>query len=160
LAATISGANVHDKWMLAETLDAVVVRAPRGPRRPRNLCLDKGYDYRDTEAAVRRRRIRPHIRRRGENALLGCARGKPRRWVVERTNSWHNRFRALLIRWERKSDNYLGMLHLACGLIALRTALPQASSAVRFQNTRPLPPLEGFNRFDTQKREQPRRSLA
>lgn len=34
LAAMLSGANVHDKWMLAPTLDAVVLRAPRGPRRP------------------------------------------------------------------------------------------------------------------------------
>ncbi len=118
LSAIITGANVHDKWMVAQTLDAVALRAPRGPRRPTHLCLDKGYDYRDTEAAVRARGVVPHIRRRGENALLGCVRGKPRRWVVERTNAWHNRFRALLIRWERKAEHYLAMLHLACGLIA------------------------------------------
>jgi transposase len=122
LAATITGANVHDKWMVASTLDAVAMRGSRGPRRPQHLCLDKGYDYRDAEAAVRCRGIRPHIRRRGENALLGCVRGKPRRWVVERTNSWHNRYRGLLIRWERKAENYLGMLQLACGLIAYQQA--------------------------------------
>ncbi len=122
LSAIITAANVHDKWLVATALDALALRGPRGPRRPRNLCLDKGYDYSDAEAAVRHRRIVPHIRRRGENALLGCVRGKPRRWVVERTNSWHNRFRALLIRWERKAENYLAMLHLASGLIALRMA--------------------------------------
>ncbi|EKO62237.1 transposase DDE domain protein [Leptospira kirschneri str. H2] len=43
--------------------------------------------------------------------------GKPRRWVVERTNSWHNRFRAILIRWERKSENYLASLYLASTII-------------------------------------------
>ena len=53
-------------------LDAVVLRAPRGPRRPEHLCLDKGYDYTDAEAAVRARRISPHIRRIGEQPLLGC----------------------------------------------------------------------------------------
>ncbi len=120
LAALTTPANVHDKWMVADVLDAVVLRGPRGPRRPENLCLDKGYDYADAERAVRSRRIEPHIRRRGEPPLLGCVRGKPRRWVVERTNSWHNRFRALLIRWERKASNYLAMVHLACGLIAFR----------------------------------------
>jgi transposase len=120
LSVIITGANVHDKWLVGQTLDAVVIRAARGPRRPKHLCLDKGYDYRDSEAAVRVRHIKPHIRRRGENALLGCVRGKPRRWVVERTNSWHNRFRALLIRWERKARHYLAMLHLACGLIAFQ----------------------------------------
>ncbi|EKS00957.1 transposase DDE domain protein [Leptospira mayottensis 200901122] len=39
--------------------------------------------------------------------------------VVERTNSWHNRFRAILIRWERKSENYLASLYLASSIIAL-----------------------------------------
>ncbi len=66
LAVTITGANVHDKWMVGQTLDAMVLRGPRGPRRPKNLCLDKGYDYADCEQEVRRRRIVPHIRRRGE----------------------------------------------------------------------------------------------
>ena len=123
LAAEITGANVHDKWLVAQTLDAVVVRAPRGPRRPMHLCLDKGYDYADAEAAARARGITPHVRRRGEKPLLGCVQGKPRRWVVERTNAWHNRFRGLLVRWERIGSHYLALLHLACALIAFRQAL-------------------------------------
>ena len=122
LSVLITGANVHDKWMVAAALDAVVLRAPRGPRRPKNLCLDKGYDYADAEAAVRARRIIPHIRRRGEQPMVGCVRGKPRRWVVERTNSWHNRFRGLLIRWERLAENYLAMLQLVSGIIAYQAA--------------------------------------
>ena len=109
--------------MAGQALDAVVLRAPRGPRRPEHLCLDKGYDYADTERAIKKRRIQPHIRRRGEPAMLGAAHGKPRRWVVERTNSWHNRFRALLIRWERKAENYLGLVHLACALISFQRTL-------------------------------------
>jgi integrase len=122
-SAEITGANVHDKWLVAQTLDAVVVRAPRGPRWPLNLCLDKGYDYADAEAAVRARGITPHIRRRGEKPLLGWVQGKPRRWVVERTNAWHNRFRGLLVRWERIGAHYLALLHLACALIAFRQAM-------------------------------------
>jgi hypothetical protein len=75
------GANVHDKWLVGQMLDAVVLRAPRGPRRPEHLCLDKGYDCTDAEAAVRAPRITPHIRRIGEQPLLGCVQGKPGRWV-------------------------------------------------------------------------------
>ena len=45
---------------------------------------------------------------------------KARRWVVERTHSWINRFRGLLIRWCKKGRNYLAMLHLACALITYR----------------------------------------
>ena len=122
LSVLITGANVHDKWLVANALDAVVLKSPRGPRRPRHLCLDKGYDYADSEAAVRSRGIIPHIRRRGETPMLGCVRGKPRRWVVERTNSWHNRFRGLLVRWERLSENYLAMLQLASALIAYQAS--------------------------------------
>lgn len=122
LAVPITGANIHDKWMVGKTLDAIPLRCGRGVRRPVNLCLDKGYDYREPDIETRARRIIPHIRRRGESPLLGCVRGKPRRWVVERTNSWHNRYRALLVRWERKSCNYLALLMLACALIALQQA--------------------------------------
>lgn len=122
IAVEITGANIHDKWMAGATLDAVVLRAPRGPRRPANLCLDKGFDYADTEREVRDRGVIPHIRRRGEKPLVGCVRGKPRRWVVERTNSWHNLFRGLIIRYERKGANYLALLHLASGLIAFQQA--------------------------------------
>ncbi|MCL8267477.1 DDE transposase, partial [Leptospira weilii] len=43
--------------------------------------------------------------------------GKPKRWVVERTNSWHNRFRAILIRWERKAENCLASLYLASSIV-------------------------------------------
>jgi putative transposase len=59
LSVLIAGASVHDKWMVAAALDAVVMKAPRGLRRPWNLCLDKGYDY--AETAVRTRGIIPHI---------------------------------------------------------------------------------------------------
>ena len=121
IGLTISGANVHDKWKALPTLDDAKVHTP-GHQRPKNVCLDKGYDYRDVERGVKRRRIKIHLRRRGESRLLGCPKGKPRRWVVERTNSWHNQFRGLLIRWERKGDNYLAQCHLGSALIAFQQA--------------------------------------
>lgn len=122
IALEITGANVHDKWLVGTTLDAVPLRCGRGVRRPKHLCMDKGYDYVEPEEEAKQRKVVPHIRRRGEQPLLGCVRGKPRRWVVERTNSWHNRFRGLLVRWERKPQNYLALLQLGSGLIALQQA--------------------------------------
>jgi transposase len=63
-----------------------------------------------------------HIRSRGEEiyALTAQAGFRARRWVVERTHSWFNRFRRLLVRWEKKPENYLAMLHFACGLMTWR----------------------------------------
>jgi putative transposase len=110
VAVQITAANIHDKWMVGKTLDAVAPRAGRGIRRPHHLCLDKGYDYWEPEAESRERGVTPDIRRRGEQPLMGCVRGEPQRWVVEGTKSWHNRYRALLMRWERKTANYLALL--------------------------------------------------
>jgi len=118
-AAVLGPANVHDKWTLAEALDSVVLRAGPWPRRPHRLCLDKGYFLRDCEEVVRARGIVPHTRRKGEAPLVGRVHGNPRRWVGERTGSWCNRYRALLVRWEVKASNYLALFHLACALIAL-----------------------------------------
>jgi putative transposase len=47
---------------------------------------------------------------------------KARRWVVERTHSWMNRFRRILIRWEKQADNYVALLHFVCGFLSYRCA--------------------------------------
>jgi len=64
-----------------------------------------------------------HIRGRGDEAeaIKREAGFRARRWVVERTHSWLNRCRALLIRWSKKPENHLGFLHLACALITWKT---------------------------------------
>jgi len=99
LGQQLSGANVHDKWGALPTLDDAKRNAPSHRKRPRHCCGDKGYDFADVEMRLKARGIEPHIRHRGEEAR-SCRRGKPRRWKVERTQSWQNRYRALLIRWE------------------------------------------------------------
>ena len=47
---------------------------------------------------------------------------KARRWVVERTHSGINRFRRILIRWEKKVENDFGMLNFVCAWITYRSA--------------------------------------
>ena len=100
------------------TLDGVVLRK-RPSVETHNLCLDKGYDYPEIEHESINRGLTPHIRHRGEvgrgRMVKNVHRG--RRWVVERTNSWHNRFRKLLVRYEKKVENYLGLVQLACVLL-------------------------------------------
>jgi len=88
---------------------------------PQGLCLDKGYDYDVIRELAIEFGYTAHIRTRGEEAQA-CEAGFPaRRWVVERTHGWLNRFRGLLIRWAKKAKNYLAFLHLACGMITWRT---------------------------------------
>lgn len=123
LAATITAANCHDMKACFATVDAVrPVRPAIRPYHPQHLCLDKGYDYSEIDQGVRERGYTPHIRRRGEPKLEpgGPRRHRARRWVVERTGSWHNRFRKLAVRFEKKACNYLALVHLACCLIIYR----------------------------------------
>jgi putative transposase len=78
------------------------------------LCLDAGFDYDEVREAAAEFGYSTHIRSRGEEKQAKQAGEKARRWVVERTHSWLNRYRRLLIRWEKKAQNYLALLHLAC----------------------------------------------
>lgn len=83
------------------------------------LGLDKGYDYDDVRDLVKAFGFTAHMRARGEAAIAikQKASFKARRWVVERTHSWLNRCRRVLIRWEKRADTYIAMLHFACAII-------------------------------------------
>lgn len=121
----VEGANRHDMKLVQATLDSIVVTRPEPtPDQPQGLCLDKGYDYDEVRALVAAFGFTAHIRPRDEEArdLARDANHRARRWVVERTHSWMNRFRRILVRWEKKSENYLAFLHFACALIAFRTS--------------------------------------
>ena len=121
----IDGANRHDKKLVEATLESIPVhRDLPDAGEEHGLCLDKGYDYDDIRALVAEFAFPAHIRARGEEAqaLKREAGHKARRWVVERTQSWLNRYRAILIRWNKKADNYIARLHLAFALIAYRAA--------------------------------------
>ena len=125
VGVVVAGANRPDMKLVRATVDSVVVKRPHPTKkRPQGLCLDKGYDYAEVRATVREFGFTAHIRARGEEAQAlkrhaGC---RARRWVVERTHSWMNRFRRVLIRWDKKVDNYRAFLHFACALIAFRAS--------------------------------------
>ena len=123
LGIVITGANVHDSQVLAATLEAIVVERPKPTQeQPQHLCLDKAFDNPTCEAAVVKAGYTPHIRRIGEEKLdpEGEKTHPARRWVVERTWAWLSRWRGILIRWEKKADNYLAILKLACALLWFR----------------------------------------
>ena len=111
--------------LVEETLASIVVARPLPTEeQPQGMCLDKGYDYQEVRDLLAEFGFTAHIRSRGEEAkaLKAEAGKRARRWVVERTHSWMNRFRRILIRWEKKPENYLAFLHFACALIAFRAA--------------------------------------
>ena len=125
LSVAVDGANRHDMKLTRRTLEGVVIERPDPTAAsPQNVCLDKGYDYDEVRDILQEFGFTAHIRPRGEEAqaLREEAGKKARRWVVERAHSWMNRFRRLLVRWDKKPENYLAFLHFVCGLIAFRAA--------------------------------------
>ena len=122
LAVVVRGANVHDSLLLQDALEAVVVEPPDPREHEQHLCLDKAFDGAPSEATAKVFGYEPHIRRIGEEKkdAKGRKTKKARRWVAERTISWLNRCRGIIIRYEKKAENYLAVVQLACALLWYR----------------------------------------
>ena len=124
MGLVLEGANRRDMKLTESALRSLppAAEAARDAHRAaghdQHLCLDAGYDYAQGRAVVDALGYTAHIRPRGEEARAKKAGQKTRRWVVERTHSWLNRFRHLLTRWAKKPENYLAMLHFACARIS------------------------------------------
>jgi transposase len=108
---------------LPEVLDAIV--APRPPvteDAPQNLCADAGYVGETARAQMEERDYVPHVRPRGEEMDEKAKNPgyKPRRWVVEVCHSWFNRFRKLLVRYEKTDRSYMALVMIAAAIIAFR----------------------------------------
>ncbi len=125
MGLAVAGANVNDFKLARQTVESIPVKRHRPSRhKPQHLCLDKGYDYDEVRDLAVEFGFTAHIRSRGEEAKLirRSSRFKARRWVAERTHSWMNRYRRILIRWEKKPENYTAMLHLTLGCIAFQAS--------------------------------------
>jgi putative transposase len=123
LGIVVDGANVPDARLLKQTIEAIVVERPQPTEQaPQHLCLDKGYDNPTGRQTTEEYGYVPHIRRIGEEKLDDQKRKRhpARRWVVERTLGWLSKCRAILIRYDKKACNYLGLLKLACALLWFR----------------------------------------
>jgi transposase len=120
LAIWLTAANVNEGTLLEDVIDAIEpIRRPRGRpgrrrKRPDKLHADKAYASRSNRQALRQRGIMPRLARPGIDSSQHLGRF---RWVVERSLGWLNRFRRLVIRYERRSDIHLAFLDLGCALI-------------------------------------------
>jgi len=123
LAVQVAPANRHDMKLVAATLVSMMCIRPRDGKVSR-LCLDLGYDYDEVCSIVHIAGFEPVVLSRHKERQSKLQHGaRARRWVVERTHSWLNRFRRLLVRWEKREDTYLAMVQFACALITWRAAL-------------------------------------
>ena len=111
--------------LVQATIESIVAERPEvTEEQEQGMCLDKGYDYDALRATLEEFGFTAHIKARGEEAkeLQAEAGKRARRWVVERSHSWLNRLRRILVRWDKKPENYIAFVHFACALIAFRAA--------------------------------------
>jgi transposase len=123
LSLVVSAANRHDVTQVEAVLKSIITPSPAavGSCRPK-LYADKGYDSDPIRRLMELFGYSPHVKSRNyENRIK---KSKPdtklHRWVVESCHSWLNRFRKILIRYEKTDASYLALLQLACAIIALR----------------------------------------
>jgi len=127
LSIAVSGANLHDSKLLDRTLAQVVVQRPEvtGWNNYQYLCLDAGYIGYPVSKIARKHRYYARVKSRAEERLIKYryADSKPRRSVVERTHSWLNRYRELLVSFEKTEASYTALLQLAAPLICWRQTM-------------------------------------
>jgi transposase len=124
----VEKASPAEVTLLERTLDNVRVTRHRGhrPHQPHRLIADRGYDSNRVRALLVQRAIEPIIPKRRHNTVATHQDGRKlrryrRRWVIERTNSWLQNFRRLVVRYERAARNFEALVHMACVLITLKT---------------------------------------
>lgn len=123
LSIIVTGANRHDVSQIAAVLDAIVVSRPSPPkRRSKHLCADAGYTGAPARATIEAHGYIPHVKGRGPEAdeKRRHPTKRAKRWIVEVAHSWFNRFRKLLVRYEKLECSFLGLNHLAAAIIAFR----------------------------------------
>ena len=144
LSVVISSASTHDINLVTEVVDKTIIKRPKSLSKSKNkrrrrqrrqhLCLDKGYKSAEEEQELIKRGYILHIpikkkkKKKGEDGkekmdekdVPNRKKYSPKRWVIERTNSWHNRFRKLFTRYEKKTENYLGLVQFSCCMIIYR----------------------------------------
>ncbi len=119
LGAVLAAANVNDHLLLKETIEAIVIERPEPtPEAPQHLCLDADYDNGPSRKVADAAGYTPHIvpKEKQKRSKARTKGHKPRRWVVERTLAWLSKCRAILVRYDKKDENFLGLVQLACAL--------------------------------------------
>jgi transposase len=113
-------ANRNDSPLLASTLDTLADRAlPPGET---TVHLDRGYDSGKTRAELDRRGLASCIAKVGKPAPLRAT----SRWVVERTNAWHNAFKKLAWCTERRGAVVRFYVAQANAIIIVRRLVREA----------------------------------
>jgi len=122
LGIHVDAASPAEVTLLPATLEQLDQAQLAGS--PERLIANKAYDSNKARQQLVERGIEPIIPARSNNRKATHQDGRKlrryrHRWIVERTNSWLQNFRRLVVRYEKSVENFKAMLHMACALICL-----------------------------------------
>lgn len=120
LGVHATSASPHEVTLVAATLAASCAE-----KEPEQLIGDRAYDSDPLDEALEERGIEmiaPHRsnRKKPKTQDGRKLRRYKRRWKIERLFAWLGNFRRLVVRYERRVENYLGLVRLGCIIILLR----------------------------------------
>ncbi|AGU53856.1 putative transposase [Variovorax paradoxus B4] len=113
MSLVVTGANEHDLTQLDAVLQAIVVKRKRpSQRRSKHLCADGGYRGRRALQIIESHGYIPHVvdRSKEADAKRRDPTKRARRWGVEVCHSWFNRFRKLLVRYEKLERSFVALI--------------------------------------------------
>ena len=127
LGIVTAPANRHDSPLLAGTLDATraLDLLPEGT----SIHLDRGYDSEATREKLRARGLKAEISQKGKPAPVAAT----RRWIVERTNSWHNVHKKLVWCTERRGRVIAFWIAFSDVIIIVRRLIREAWTRYRWE---------------------------
>ena len=120
LSIVVTGANRHDVSQPELVLEVIIYERTRELEQYSHA--DKGYSGEPAKQAIIDRNYSPYVKQRGDEIREKKENPefKARRWVVEVSHSWLNRFRKLPVRYEKLTDTYMALLHMAAAIITFR----------------------------------------
>src|ERR1700730_11901267 len=118
VSVCVESATPHEVRLATSTLVRMII-----PEAPQNLIGDNASDSDKSDVELRQYGIEliasHRCNRRNTTQDLRRMRRYRRGWKVERLFAWLQKFRRLVVRYERYAENFLGMLHLGCCMILL-----------------------------------------
>jgi transposase len=123
LALHAESASPHEVSLVEATLASAFLK-----EKPERLIGDKAYDSDPLDESLLERGIEmiaPHRKNRKKKKTQDGRklRRYRSRWKIERLFAWLQNFRRLVVRYEYKDQNFLGMAQLGCIVILPRKCL-------------------------------------
>lgn len=116
IGCALGAGNNHDSTLFAASIRSI----PLFLKQPyyKEMHLDSAYDSKRTHVILFNYYYVPRVtpNPRNTKSLVRPIKSEKKRWIVESAHSWMNRFRRLLVRFEKKASNYFALMQFSLSI--------------------------------------------